>query len=489
LLASFSCTPKLEPVGDLSGDVVDRYQAEWRLLAPAIGKKGRAIDPRVAELMQRSALDGEAAKSRLGRLLFPGKDGLHDTAIVGALTLSDIVYSAASIDPTVIKAADFTRADVLDDPLAFADFARKIHEMSPTAYTGAISNIKGYVAEQVVAAELIAQGHQVSFPEVSNEAGWDLLVDGKEFQVKCLYDTGGLAAHFGKYDYPVLANVELAEKIPPEWADKVFFVEGYNNELVTHVTEISVKAGANVFSPDVPVFTFAVSAVRNLLGYQAGKVSTMQAVEQIILDGSTRIGLAVAGGYAGSAIGLLVFGPAGALVLGATVPVLSQAQASSITGALDKLVRGDDYKQWAEEINQAVDASVACLEQAIEDKRQILRSKYGALGSGGVSDYVRARIEDDARFLRESLALLKHLNQQHWDAAEQRALAVIRWAGSSTIHPACYQSELVAMDNALKKPLITEFLDGKAKDLVDLVIDLGRSFIAGVQAGWKDRKR
>jgi hypothetical protein len=102
MLASFSCTPKLRPVGDLSGDVVDRYQAEWRLLAPAIGKKGRVIDPRVAELMQRSALDGEAAKSRLGRLLFPGKDGLHDTAIISALTLGDIVYSAASIDPTVI---------------------------------------------------------------------------------------------------------------------------------------------------------------------------------------------------------------------------------------------------------------------------------------------------------------------------------------------------------------------------------------------------
>ncbi|MDQ3777058.1 MAG: hypothetical protein M3461_23250 [Pseudomonadota bacterium] len=125
-----------------------------------------------------------------------------------------------------------------------------------------------------------------------------MLVDGEKFQVKCLDDIGGLKDHFGEnYRYPVLANSELADKIPTEWADKVFFVEGCSNELISHVTESSMAAGADVLSPAVPVFALVVSAVRNLMKYNVGKVSGTQAVEQVVLDGSTRASLAVAGGY------------------------------------------------------------------------------------------------------------------------------------------------------------------------------------------------
>ncbi|MCI0628333.1 MAG: hypothetical protein L0387_42895, partial [Acidobacteria bacterium] len=270
-LDSFSRAKALKSVGNLDDETAKRYRDEWQALEPVVGKSGPRPDAGVIELMNRPAMAEAPQNNRLARLLFPGDGEARATAAVAALTIGDIAYSAVAIDPTVIKAADFARVDVLDDPLAFADyFARKIQGLSPAGIAGEISNVKGYVAEQFVAAELVAKGHQVEFPPTSNEPGWDLLVDGEEFQVKCLDDICGLKAHFGEYHYPVFANSELADKIPPEWADKVFFVEGYSDELVTHVTQSSMAAGANVFNPHVPVFALGVSAVRNLMNYNAG---------------------------------------------------------------------------------------------------------------------------------------------------------------------------------------------------------------------------
>lgn len=480
--AMLTCFPKaesLKPEGDLEQDALARYQEEWKIMASAVGKTVPSPDPHVMDLLDSPAIKSTSSPSGLERLLFPGDGEVRTTAAVAALTLGDIAYSAAAIDPTVIQAADFARADALDSPLAFAEFARKIQELSPASHIGDVSNLKGYVAERIVAAELVDQGHQVSFPDTPNEPGWDLMVDGEKFQVKCLEHLSGLRAHFDNYDYPVLANSELADHIPSELADKVFFVEGYSNELADQVTERSLDAGADVFSPHVPIFALGMSAARNLLDYQAGKVSATQAVEQIILDGGIRVGLATAGGYIGASIGLLVFGPAGALVLGAVTPVLSQAQARRFAGLMDKHIKAEPYTQWETDTHRVIDEFVTCLEASIERKRQFLRDKYKALGTGDISDYVRYRLADDARFLRESRALLAQLTREHCDTVEQRALDVIRWTAGSTVHPALYQSELFQLNEVLKqRPSLPERLEGVLGKLWDLARGTALDLIA-----------
>jgi hypothetical protein len=441
-LDSFSRAKALQPIGNLDDKTAKRYWDEWHALEPIVGKPGPCPDAGVIELMNRPAMAEAPQNNRLARLLFAEDGEARTTAAVAALTLGDIAYSAAAIDPTVIKAADFARVDVLDNPLAFADyFARKVQELSPAGIAGAASNVKGYVAEQVVAAELVAKGHQVTFPPTPNEPGWDLLVDGEKFQVKCLDDIGGLKDHFENYRYPVLANSELADKIPTEWADKVFFVEGCSNELTSHVTTSAIAAGADVFSPAVPVFALAVSAIRNLMSYNAGKVSGTQAVEQVVLDGSTRASLAVAGGYLGTGIGLLVFGPAGALVWGSVLPVLVQAQASRFMGLLDKYIQTEAYTKWASAAHSALDALVICLDKAIEDKIQLLRDKNRALGAGPLSEYVRYRVTDDERFLGESRSRLARRRPETCGTVERRALDMLRWTAGSTIHPARFQRQ------------------------------------------------
>lgn len=479
-LDSFSRANALQPIGNLDDKTAKRYRDEWRLLEPILRKPGPSLNAGIIEWMNRPAMADAPQNNRLTRLLFPDNGEVRATAAVAALTLGDIAYSAAAIDASVIKAADFARVDVLDNPLAFADFARRIQELSPAGVIGAVGNVKGYVAEQVVAAELVAKGHQVEFPATSNEPGWDLLVDGEKFQVKCLEEIGGLKSHFADYGYPVLANSELADRIPSEWADKVFFVEGYSDELISHVTTSSIEAGANVFNPDVPVFALGVSAVRNLMNYNAGKVSGTQAVEQVVLDGSARVGLAAAGGYLGTGIGLLVFGPAGALVWGSVLPVLTQAQTSRLLGLLDKHIQAEAYTRWASEAHRDIDVLVTRLDDALENKIQLLRNKYEALGVGWISDYVRYRLTDEERFLRESKARLTLLRPDICGTVEQRALDVIRWTAGSTVHPARYQTVLKQLNGTLmRRPSF--YLRGGV---------LGRSrFIRSPSHGWfQDRK-
>jgi hypothetical protein len=470
VLAAFASIEGMHPRGDLEHEVIERYKADWQLISAARGKQKALPTLRTLELVNRVAFDGASPEGRLGNLLFEGSAEGSNAAAVAALTLGDILFAAAAIDPTVIEAADFSRIEDIDSRLAFAEFARKIHELAPDGYVGALSSLKGYVAERVVAAELVMLGHDVSFPDASNHAGWDILVDGHEFQVKCLEGIGGLQDHFDTYSFPVFVNSELAGHIPAEWADHVFFVEGYSDQLVTHVTETSLDAGAGVFHPHVPLFAMGISALRNFGAYQEGRVSAIQAVEQIIMDGGTRAGLAAIGGYAGSAIGLLVFGPAGALVLGGVIPVLSQAQTSRLTGALDAHIRTQRYRDWAEQAQASIDALCQCLTKVLEKKLGRLRTKWKVFSGSGMNEYIRARLEDEAAYLNEAKARLTSMGRTEFPFAEQRAIEVIRWAAGSTIHSIDYQAELKRLQEVVEaRPPLTDRLNEMGTDAWDQI--------------------
>ncbi|MCB1610121.1 MAG: hypothetical protein KDI71_24445, partial [Xanthomonadales bacterium] len=215
-----ACTSaqSLRPFGDLAHESIRKYRQLWES-ARQVGLP-RNLSPRLKALMQRSIVASDRPGNRLRRLLFPGETGASDTALVAAMTVGDMLYTAASLDPRVLAAADFSRVEDIGTPIEFAMFARKVQQLSPEALSGVENNLTGYAAEQIVAAELIAKGHQVSLPERANQEGWDLNVDGQPFQVKCLAEPSALIRHFETYpDIPVLANSELFESVPEGFAD------------------------------------------------------------------------------------------------------------------------------------------------------------------------------------------------------------------------------------------------------------------------------
>lgn len=473
-LRGFARAEQLAAHGDLDAKSIQRYAAEWRRILPAQIETSAQLNASVEQLMRRSLSDDIRQGGRLRRLLFPGEGATLDTAAVAVMTVGDILYCAAAIDPTVIAAADFSRAAEIDGPVEFAVFAHNVKQLDPAGYAGAESNLSGYVAEQVVAAQLVAQGHQVSFPETSNQQGWDLMVDGHPFQVKCYEDASSLGQHFAvNPDIPVLANAELAGKVSGEYADRVYFVEGYSHATVREVTDSSLDAGADMFSPDVPVFALAVSAVRNLIGVQRGRVTGAQAVEQVLIDGSMRMGLAAIGGYAGTAIGLLVFGPAGALVFSAAMPVLSQAQSSRLTGVIDEQLTSPKYNAWAANTDNALAKLIAAVSGATKAKQRLLSQKRAQLPSGAVGDYLRARFDDDSAALKEAAIDLDHAVARK-GTVEQRVAAVVQWTARCYVHPIAFQHELMALAALMNgRPAVIDRID----EHFDKAIESGKSVV------------
>ena len=90
---------KIDMIGDLLGPLPD-----------APGRPPKALD----KPPPGKTLDD------LGSVLFPeAKGGATESMVVGGLTVADIVYHAAAIEPEVLKAADFSRWEDLSGVFEF----------------------------------------------------------------------------------------------------------------------------------------------------------------------------------------------------------------------------------------------------------------------------------------------------------------------------------------------------------------------------------
>ena len=221
------------------------------------------------------------------------------------------------------------------------------------------------------------------------------------------------------------------------------------------------------------------------MAYGAGKVSGVQAVEQVILDGGTRVGLATAGGVLGKGAGLLVFGPAGGVVFGALVPVLCQAQAARVRGVISAWAKLKGYSQWEAEAQDAIEALAEVLVDALEEKLRVLRQKWRGLDGGGLSAYVRVRLADEGRYLHECQARLRALCDDKSLSVDRRALSIIELTAASTVHPYRYQEALSGLNQIL---LARPGLGQRAEEGVSWVVDKGRDILReGVEAIGKTR--
>lgn len=485
---AFARVSELERLGTLPREVRERYRSDWALICPA-HRGAVALRPEVARMMERG-LPGQPEADGWVRVMREGDGARSDMAAMSALTLGELLYHLHVLNPQVLQAADFSRVPDLSDPLEFTAFAHAVASLGADAQIGAISNLKGYVAEQVVASQLVQQGHIVEFPATSNEPGWDVMVDGIKFQVKNAADLSLLEHHFERYDYPVLANAEVAGMLAqaeekgqlPDWASQVHFVEGYSQEGVLHVTENTLDAGDAVLHPQVPTFVLVLSALREWQRYSMGQTTASLALQEVIINGSVRAGLAVAGNFAGVTIGLLVFGPAGGLVLGSVLPILSRTQSERAKALADKVVRGKGYMVWQEQACQAHRTLVERLESGLKDKAERLKSRTG-IGPDLAKNYVAWRLNDELRFLRETWLRLQAISQGAESDIEVAAKKLLLWLSTCTLHPAVYQVELLHWLQVMdRRPTLGQNLAERGQSGVRGWRDL----VTGFKSGWEE---
>lgn len=469
-LRSFSLAPQLEQEMGLRPAVIAEYQSEYFMLGE-LWQSPTPIPEPLLRTMQCPVYCAPSSLSAAGNHSDSRNERVN-AAVMATMTVGDILYAAAAVDPAVIQAADFSRIADIDGPISFSMLAEDILAGTDTAVTGGVSQLKGYVAERAVAQQLAAQGHSVSFPGTSNQPGFDLLIDGQPFQVKFHESLSGLRQHFERYDYPVIANTELIGQIPEALQDKVFFIEGLSESVVEQITTDSLQAGAEMLDTSPLTMACFISAARGVLAYRHGQLSASQVIEQVLVDGTVRAGLAGSGALAGATIGALILGPAGGLVLTNLAPILAIMHTKRFTGFIRRNIRGDSHRLWQTETHACIDALQKVTINALERKYGQIVDTAASAPNNQAGQYLRWRLADDARFVKECQCRLAALYSQCHELPEQRAKSLLQAIAISRLHPALYQPEMRKIEKQLKtRPGIEKLLDPKW--MAELASDVG----------------
>jgi hypothetical protein len=213
-------------------------------------------------------------------------------------------------------------------------------------------------------------------------------------------------------------------------------------------------------------------------------VTASQAVQEALLRGSVTTGLAVAGNFVGVGVGLLVFGPAGALVLGNLLPVLSRTQSNRVTETIKRAARGDKYRAWEEKARSQYEPLCSHLLALLTNKGEQLKARIDQLPqTGAAADYLRWRLTDLLCHLRAQWLRVKALESES-DDIDILGGRLLRLLSESTLHPAAYQKELRAFLVALEgQPSAADNVGEQVSKAVEAAAEQGSRAITWVK-GW-----
>ena len=167
---------------------------------------------------------------------------------------------------------------------------------------------------------------------------------------------------------------------------------------------------------------------------------------EVAVDGAVKGGLTAAGGFVGQSIGLLLFGPAGAVVFGA---VGGTSALFSSGWAREKLDHVLIAPEWIRRLDEPTEDFRVSLKAVMRRKIGILKDKIDLLDSldGVLLPWIRARLIDNALAIAEGVAELE------FDVVEQdqpkRAAELLRIMKDTGVHPWSVQSKLASLADCL----------------------------------------
>ncbi len=389
------------------------------------------------------------AKERLARII-GGRDGDKTVNhLIAGLSLGELLYDYVRLDPRVLAGVDFARAEDLSNIFYFSLYARELLRLDAEALTGNLNNLQGYVAEQVVAWQLEARGHEVTFPPAPNNEGWDILVDGQPFQVKCMADSRGVLEHLERYpDIPVLVNKELAGEVAG--LDSVYVMDYLSREEIVKVTETTIQAAADLHDFEIPWLSLAVSSARNIKGILNNEATLGQAIVNVGSDVAARTITSTLGQALLSAAGGLLFGPAGVLVGGGAGAILGAYQGGYVAKKFRSLFTKAAEDAASKELTGLMMATAKWIDlkqQARAEKVEMIKDalKPERPANREVMAYLEERAEEDRRYFEAKKKQLKSaatnpetLGEDIVSRLHHGLTLVVR----SAVHPARIQKEL-----------------------------------------------
>ncbi len=296
-----------------------------------------------------------------------------ELATYGTVTAAEFLWSWATVDPSVIKAAAFASGQHIANGLDFAHYIHHYYDSLPAvAKEGFLNRLLGYVGEQQVADILTSQGHTVEVAGSAAQPIWDLLVDGQMANVKTVSQLAAVKAQ-------ALIHPDVTYLVPEDAHGTVggniarvagFSHSGAKEALKQGVLSAKGESALHSLTHHIPWITIGFATYRNVQAVRAGKDPKRAAVHTVMESVGRGTGV-VAGGKIGGLIGG-VFGPVGALV---------GAVGGGIAGAM---VGGAIAEEWKQKpLRQAVAGLETALhtfgksfEHRLEDVQDYIRAPY-----------------------------------------------------------------------------------------------------------------
>lgn len=266
-------------------------------------------------------------------------------AIDGLIAGIQPLRHLSEIDWNVINALDFSSKEDLSNYNDLSHFVSD-HMVNLEQTDGWYTRLHGYVAEQVAASTVEAHGHHVEFPELSNQPGFDLIVDGQLWQVKAGADPQAILDHLDKHpDIPVFTTTDLASHFPNN--PMVVPMPSLDHDQIKdsiHHTMNGIDSGHVTPHFHFPWITACLSGYREIDLLMSNKTDLDNALKNLALDVAGTGGGGLVGaktgawlgsifGPVGTAVGALVGGVAGAL---AGRKVTNEIKRSAFQQALQK---------------------------------------------------------------------------------------------------------------------------------------------------------
>lgn len=437
---------------------------ETGVISPSLYKKSFLSD---------KIVNNKNDKDLIHSIIFPDIDNKEDIALA-TITFGDFIYDLASIDPDVVKAADFARTDNIASAFDFAKFSEGLEGLPIKSLMGHKVNLMGYTAERIVASKLVDKGHIVSLPETSNQAGFDLLVDGKEFQVKCIKPESFsiLEEHFTKYpDIPVFVNSEIHDVLigeDPDWIDQVFFLEGYSHNFTSYLVDQAIEAGQDLGDYEIVSAISIISFVKNIHSWWRGQQSLGASSFNVLVDAASKGSMSILGGFAGAGIGALMFGPAGAYILGG---VTSFAGAVKGRHIVNKYLDNNLFPERESKLTEAANNLITSVNMNLKDKICMLDNKIEALYDSDIGLYVKNRFEWEKVFIQGSINKNNKLFSSKIKGLERADLA-LRIASDSGLHSCLLQKEYKEILSIMSiKVDRFDAIKNKSKQIIDKIND------------------
>ncbi|WP_431026928.1 hypothetical protein [Lysinibacillus sp. LZ02] len=384
----------------------------------------------------------EDTPKRKGAALFK-KQEHKETAIISSLSAGEFLYDYLMIDPEVVVGLDFARAEDLSNLFTLSQFAGTI---DTSAAIGDMAQLQGYVAERMIAQELVAAGHDVQFPHTSNQAGWDLLVDGQPFQVKCAASKSVVEEHFEKYpDTPVYVNAELGKYYEE---NPLVFTSSVTREQVIADTKTTLYYADDLLDFQIPWIAAGVSAFYNTKRIRNEGIMLSTAARNVVADTASRATLAVAGKTALGAVGAVVLPGAGAIVFPVIGAYVGMSQGYRVSHRIKRAFAQVEEAALCHALHQLIKK----MQSVLKIKFNTKQTKWKQLSSNlhiEMAKSMSAHHEENIQLLenvnRELAAIDKEIDHDPMKAFER----IVNALGKAGIHVYTLKEELKAVEEAI----------------------------------------